>query len=87
MVVIMSDKSTAFCMINSEIGEEESVITALKENLGVDEAFVVYGVYDLVLKVSAPTIKELKEIVINQIRQISGVRSTLTMIVVENDDG
>ena len=82
----MPNKATAFCMINSEIGEEESVITTLKENLGVEESFVVYGVYDLVVKVSAPTMKELKEIVINSIRQISGVRSTLTMIVVENDD-
>ena len=78
------EKPTAFCMINTEIGEEETVINTLRDNIGVEEAYVVYGVYDLVAKVSAPTMKELKEIVINKIRQAPGVRSTLTMIVVQD---
>ncbi|MFX1506350.1 MAG: Lrp/AsnC ligand binding domain-containing protein, partial [Promethearchaeota archaeon] len=48
----------------------------------VDEAYVVYGVYDLVAKISADSMKELKDVVINQIRQAVGVRSTLTMVIV-----
>jgi DNA-binding Lrp family transcriptional regulator len=69
-------------MINSEIGEEEGVLRFLQEELKVDEAYVVYGVYDLVAKVSSDTMKNLKDMVINQIRQAKGVRSTLTMVIV-----
>jgi DNA-binding Lrp family transcriptional regulator len=69
-------------MINSEIGEEEGVLQFLQEELKVDEAYVVYGVYDLVAKVSSDTMKNLKDMVINQIRQAKGVRSTLTMVIV-----
>jgi DNA-binding Lrp family transcriptional regulator len=43
----------------------------------------VYGVYDIVAKVSADTMDKLKEIVTWKIRRLDKVRSTLTMIVVE----
>lgn len=75
-------RPTAFVMINAEIGEEEEVLRFLQEEIKVDEAYVVYGVYDLVAKVSSDTMKNLKDMVINQIRQARGVRSTLTMVIV-----
>ncbi|MHA1215097.1 MAG: Lrp/AsnC ligand binding domain-containing protein [Candidatus Hodarchaeales archaeon] len=75
-------RPTAFVMVNAEIGEEEEVLRYLKEEIKVDEAYVVYGVYDLVAKVSSDTMKNLKDMVINQIRQAKGVRSTLTMVIV-----
>lgn len=77
-----SMRSTAFVMINAEIGNEQEVLKFLTEELKVDEAYVVYGVYDLVAKISAETMKELKDVVINKIRQATGVRSTLTMVIV-----
>ena len=73
---------TAFVMINAEIGQEEEVLKYLKENVGVDEAYMVYGVYDLVVKISAENMKTLKDTVINNIRQANGVKSTLTMVIV-----
>ena len=75
-------RPTAFVMINAEIGEEEEVLKYLNEDIGVEEAYVVYGVYDLVAKISADTMKNLKDLIISQIRQAKGVRSTLTMIIV-----
>lgn len=75
-------RPTAFVMINAEIGEEEEVLRFLQEEIKVDEAYVVYGVYDLIAKVSSDTMKNLKDMVINQIRQAKGVRSTLTMVIV-----
>ena len=80
--LITMTRPTAFVMINAEIGEEEKVMKYLKEDLKVDEAYVVYGVYDLVARVSSETMKSLKDMVINQIRQAKGVRSTLTMVIV-----
>ena len=75
-------RPTAFVMINAEIGNEKEVLKFLTEELKVDEAYVVYGVYDLVVKISADSMKDLKNVVINNIRQATGVRSTLTMVIV-----
>jgi DNA-binding Lrp family transcriptional regulator len=75
-------RPTAFVMINAEIGKEQEVLNFLTDELKVDEAYVVYGVYDLVAKLSSDSMKELKDVVINQIRQATGVRSTLTMVIV-----
>ncbi len=73
----------AFVLINVESGSEEKVLKQLK-NLGpVQEAYVSYGVYDLITKVKADTMDELKEIVTHKIRSISQVRSTLTLIMME----
>ncbi len=75
-------RPTAFVMVNAEIGEEAAVLNFLTNKINVEEAYIVYGVYDLVAKVSADSMKDLKDIVINDIRQAKGVRSTLTMVIV-----
>ncbi|MCX8209295.1 MAG: Lrp/AsnC ligand binding domain-containing protein [Sulfolobales archaeon] len=75
--------ATAIVLINTDIGSEDEVLEQLSRIDGVVEASVVYGVYDVVVKVKAGTIEELKEIITNKIRKLSKVKSTLTMIVVE----
>lgn len=70
-------------MINAEIGSEDEVLKQLKTLPNVKESYVVYGVYDIVAKVTADTMDKLKEIVTWKIRRLDKVRSTLTMIVVE----
>ncbi len=74
---------TAFVLINTEIGSESEVLAALKKFDSVEEAYMVYGVYDVVAKVKAKTMDKLKEIVTWHVRRLDKVRSTLTMIVVE----
>lgn len=73
----------AFVLINAEIGSEEEVLKELKKVEGVVEAFVVYGVYDVVAKIRADTMDKLKDMVTWHVRRLNKVRSTLTMIVVE----
>jgi DNA-binding Lrp family transcriptional regulator len=73
----------AFVLINTEIGSESAVLGALKKIDAVDEAYMVYGVYDVVAEVKADTMDKLKEIVTWHIRRLDKVRSTLTMIVIE----
>jgi DNA-binding Lrp family transcriptional regulator len=74
---------TAFVLINTEIGSEADVLKDLKKVEGVDQAFAVYGVYDIIARVKADTMDKLKEIVTWRVRRLDKVRSTLTMIVVE----
>jgi DNA-binding Lrp family transcriptional regulator len=73
----------AFVLINAEIGSEEEVLKELRKMEGVHEAYVVYGVYDVVAKVKADTMDKLKDIVTWHVRRLNKVRSTLTMIVIE----
>ncbi|MDH5449041.1 MAG: Lrp/AsnC ligand binding domain-containing protein [Candidatus Bathyarchaeota archaeon] len=73
----------AFVLINTEIGSESEVLETLKNVEGVVEAYAVYGVYDVVAKITADTMDKLKETVTWHVRRLDKVRSTLTMIVVE----
>ncbi len=73
----------AFVLINAEIGSEDEVKKALAKIPNVTEAYVVYGVYDIVAKVEAESMTKLKEVVTWKIRRLDKVGSTLTMIVME----
>jgi DNA-binding Lrp family transcriptional regulator len=73
----------AFVLINIELGSEDEVLKELKSIEGVEEAYFSYGVYDIITKIRADTMEKLKEMVTRQIRALSKVRSTLTLIVME----
>ena len=76
---------SAFVLLNAEIGSEDEVLKVLKGVSNVREAYVVYGVYDIVARVEAETMEKLKDVVTWKIRRLDKVRSTLTMIVVEEE--
>ena len=46
----------------------------------------VYGVYDVIVKLSADDTSKLRSIVTNDIRKIGNVQSTLTMMVIEQQE-
>ncbi|MCS7116260.1 MAG: Lrp/AsnC ligand binding domain-containing protein [Nitrososphaerota archaeon] len=73
----------AFILINCELGLEKEVLHLLKGIKGVEEAHIVYGVYDIIAKAKTEELEELKNVVINRIRKMHGIRSTSTLIVVE----
>ena len=73
----------AFVLLNVEAGSEDNVLKQLKQIGVVEEAYVSYGVYDLIIKVKADTMEELKEAVTRKIRTANQVRSTLTLIMME----
>jgi len=54
----------------------------LRRIKGVEEAYALYGVYDVVVRTKADTMNELKEIH-NAIRKLKKVRQTLTMVAHE----
>ncbi|MFQ5710773.1 MAG: Lrp/AsnC family transcriptional regulator [Candidatus Geothermarchaeales archaeon] len=74
---------TAFIMLNVELGREEETKSRILEVPGVEETYRVYGVYDMVVKIKADNMEELRHKVLSRIRKIDSVRSTLTMIVME----
>jgi DNA-binding Lrp family transcriptional regulator len=76
---------SAFVLINTEIGAEEEILQELRKISNVKEAYVVYGVYDIIAKVEAENMDKLKEIISWKIRRLDKVRSTLTMLVVSGE--
>jgi DNA-binding Lrp family transcriptional regulator len=74
----------AFVFMNIDTGGEQQVLDQLRGITNVKEAYLVYGVYDLVARIEAQTMDELKEIVTWKVRRLDKVRSTLTTIVMES---
>jgi DNA-binding Lrp family transcriptional regulator len=68
-------------MINAELGSESEVLNDLKNIPEVKEVYMVYGVYDIIARVEAENMDDLKEIISGKIRGKDKVRSSLTMIV------
>ena len=73
----------AYVLINTEPKHMESVVATLEKLDSVVEVFPVYGVYDVVAKVRAETMEKLKEIVTWKVRSLDQVRSTITMLIME----
>jgi len=81
---------TAFVLLNSDLGTDVSIIAEIKQILTKEnvkyEVRGVYGVYDIVLKISTDDAEKLRTIITNKIRGISKVHSTLTMMVIEEQE-
>jgi DNA-binding Lrp family transcriptional regulator len=73
----------AFVLINVETGSEEEIVGELRKISGVEEAYFSYGVYDIITKINSPSMEKLKEMVTKKIRALTKVRSTLTLIMME----
>jgi len=73
----------AYVLINVESGSEDEVLNELRSVEGVEESYFSYGVYDLITKIKADTMEKLKEMVTRRIRTLTKVRSTLTLIMME----
>jgi len=76
------EMASAYLLLNVETGTEEEVLASLKPLKEVKEARMVYGVYDMVVRVETDSMEELKNAVSWTIRRLDRVRSTMTMIVV-----
>ena len=73
--------SLVYVLLNTEPSKMENVLEEIREIDGVEEAYMVYGLYDICAKVKAEITQELKGIV-QKIRSKENVSSTLTLMVV-----
>lgn len=70
----------AFVLVNAELGFEEDVIREIRKLPDVREAHLVYGMYDIMVKIEGASVEKVKETVNTKIRKLDKIRSTLTMI-------
>ena len=66
-------------LVTTQTGKERQVQETIKGFKGVREVHLLFGVYDISVKIECGTLEELRDIVINQIRRIDGVRETKTL--------
>jgi DNA-binding Lrp family transcriptional regulator len=72
---------TAYVLINTEEFSQQ-LMKALREIKGVEEAYALYGVYDIIVRTRAANMDKLRE-THDKIRKLEKVRQTLTMITHE----
>ncbi|KYC45617.1 MAG: putative HTH-type transcriptional regulator [Candidatus Methanofastidiosum methylothiophilum] len=70
----------AFALIVGDAGKEKKILESLKNMKEVEEAYIVYGEYDIVVKVNVEQLKDLDPFLTEKIRNIDGVQMTSTMI-------
>ncbi len=76
--------AVAFVLINCELGSEDKIIESIKEISGVIEVVGTYGAYDMIVKVETDNVEKLRETITWKIRKIDKIRSTLTLMNVQN---
>lgn len=82
---------TTYILINSDLGSDVEIIKKIKEILDKEkdikyEVQGVYGVYDIIVKLTSNSMDKLRGIITNNIRKIDKVYSTLTMMVIEEQE-
>jgi DNA-binding Lrp family transcriptional regulator len=73
----------AFLSINTVPDQIENVLENIKKIDGVEEAYMVYGIFDIIAKIKATDIKELRELIL-EIRKMSNVSLTSIQRIVNS---
>ena len=71
---------TAYVLLCCDLGSENDILKKIGEVDEVEEVNRVFGVYDIIVKVSSDNMDKLKEVITWQIRKIENVHSVLTII-------
>ncbi len=80
-MAVAQEKITAYVLLITEIGREYEVAEAAKklDKDAVVEASVVYGEYDVVVKIETDSLRKVDKIV-TQLRRLDSVLKTVTLI-------
>jgi len=70
---------TAFLFVVTELGFEEDVLREIRTLPDVKEAHLIYGMYDIMVKIEGSTANKVEELV-KKIRKLDKIRSTQTLI-------
>lgn len=70
-------------LISSEIGEEHSIYSQLKEIPEIKDCTITFGNYDIVVSFETNTIAQLNDIILSKIRRVGKIRSTITLRVTD----
>ncbi len=75
--------TSAFILINIEAKKEDEVYQTLVDTDEIEGIREVFGQYDIIARIEAKDLQELRKIIIDKIRNVQGVISTNTLIISE----
>ncbi len=71
---------TAFIMAKLESAKARDVLKGVRELEEVEEAHLIYGAYDLLIKGVFKTPESLSSFVVDTLRKVDGVKDTVTNV-------
>ena len=77
---------TAYVLVNCKLGSEDDIIDSLKHMESVKEVHGTFGAYDIIAKIENSDRDKLRETITWKIRKIDDVRSTLTLMGIEDQN-
>ena len=75
--------ATAYVLVNYDLGFEVEIIDEIKQLEDVKEVNGVFGAYDILAKVESANVENLRDTITWKIRKLNRVRSTLTLLTIE----
>lgn len=71
----------AYIMLNLKTGKEDEICKELVKHDEVEEVATIYGQYDALIKVGAEDMNHLDNFILQDLRGISNITLTATMII------
>jgi len=75
--------SIAYVLVQCLIGQEMEVLRSLLEITFVNDGKGTFGYYDILVKIEAPSEKQIENAVTKRIRKIKNVITTTTLSVIK----
>jgi len=73
--------TSAYILIKTASGFEKNILSRLKELSSVEHADLVYGLYDIIMKVTMNNSEELDSFIFDVLRPMEGIVETMTCII------
>jgi len=78
--------STAYVLINCDLGFDTEIIDEIRQLEEVKEAHGIFGAYDIIVKLESDNVDNLRDIITWKIRKLNRVRSTLTLMAIKGQE-
>jgi len=74
---------TAYVLVSCDLGFDAEIIDEIQQFEDVKEVLGIFGAYDILAKVESDSVEHLKDVITWKIRKLNKVRSTVTLMVID----
>jgi len=71
----------SYVLISCDIGAEDELKTKLLEIKNIEKTTITYGQYDIVAEIETQKDEDMAKLIIQKIRQLEKIRTTVTLNV------
>jgi len=72
----------AFVLIETAVGKNKEVVTALEQLKGMESVDTVTGPYDIIAVIEAKSLNDIGDLVTGKIHPIAGISRTVTCLAI-----